>query len=167
MEPFVDSYGAIRLFGYEAIRLLQVVAHGPWNVSLVDFQQHLLFSLCPYTTVPILATQNGVCVSVLKSVCVCVCFRRFQVVVANQRCHTLALTCSFSFTCPIFAAGYMSHLLLMPFRNSHQHEHTKQIARKHQNQEDARHTFIENCLTHSSPTSFRDQKSPGSDVEKS
>ena len=55
MESFVDGYEAIRLFGYEAIRLS--VAHGPWSVNLVDFQQHLLFSLRPHITVPILAFQ--------------------------------------------------------------------------------------------------------------
>ena len=33
---------AIRLFGYEAIKL--ILAHGPWSVNLADFQQHLLFS---------------------------------------------------------------------------------------------------------------------------
>ena len=58
MEPFVDGYEAIRLFGYEAIRLS--VAHGPWSVNLVDFQQHLLFSLGPHITVPILAFQTDI-----------------------------------------------------------------------------------------------------------
>ena len=53
----MDGYEAIRLFGYEAIRLS--VAHGPWSVNLVDFQQHLLFSLGPHITVPILAFQNS------------------------------------------------------------------------------------------------------------
>ena len=56
MEPSVDGYEAIRLFGNEAIRLS--VAHGPWNVNLVDFQQHLLFSLGLHITVPISAFHN-------------------------------------------------------------------------------------------------------------
>ena len=54
--PSVDGYEAIRLFGYEAIRLS--VAHGPWSVNLVDFQQHLLFSLGPHITVPTLAFHS-------------------------------------------------------------------------------------------------------------
>ena len=45
-----------RLFGYEAIRL--AVGHGPWSVNLVDFQQHVLFSLGPHITVPILAFHS-------------------------------------------------------------------------------------------------------------
>ena len=31
----MDGYEAMKLFGYEAIKLL--VAHGPWSVNLVDF----------------------------------------------------------------------------------------------------------------------------------
>ena len=58
MEAFVECYEAIRLFGYEAIRLL--VAHGTWSVNLVDFQQHLLFSLGPHIKVSILAFQSYV-----------------------------------------------------------------------------------------------------------
>ena len=52
----MDGYEAIGVFGYEAIRLS--VAHGPCNVNLVDFQQHLFFSLRPHNTVPILAFQS-------------------------------------------------------------------------------------------------------------
>ena len=52
----MDGYEAIRLFVYEAIGLS--VARGPWSVNLVDFQQHLLFSLRPHITVPILAFQK-------------------------------------------------------------------------------------------------------------
>ena len=48
---------AMRLFGYDAVRLL--VAHRPWSVNLVDFQQHLVFSLRPHITVPILASQKA------------------------------------------------------------------------------------------------------------
>ena len=55
MEPFVDGYEVIRLFDYEATRLS--VVHGPWSVSLVDFQQHLFFSLRPHITDPFLAFQ--------------------------------------------------------------------------------------------------------------
>ena len=56
VEPFVDGYEAITLFGYEAGGLL--VAHGPWSVDFVDFQQHLLFSLRPRITVPTFAFQQ-------------------------------------------------------------------------------------------------------------
>ena len=42
---------SIRLLGCEAFRLL--IAHGPWSLNLVDFQQHLLCSLCPHITVPL------------------------------------------------------------------------------------------------------------------
>ena len=48
-----------RLLGCLAVALRLFVAHGPWNVNLFDFQQHLLFSLCPHITVPILASQMG------------------------------------------------------------------------------------------------------------
>ena len=47
---------AMKLFGYEAIRL---VARGPWSVNLVDFHQHLLFSFRPHITVSILAFQRS------------------------------------------------------------------------------------------------------------
>ena len=40
-----------------AIRLL--VAHEPWSVNFVAFQQHLLFSHSPHITVPILAFQRA------------------------------------------------------------------------------------------------------------
>ena len=53
MEPFEDGYEAIKLFGYDTMRVL--VPHGPWNVNLVDFQKHLLFSLRPHSTATILA----------------------------------------------------------------------------------------------------------------
>ena len=36
------------------------MAHGPWSVNLVNFQQHLLFSLDPDITVPILTFQINV-----------------------------------------------------------------------------------------------------------
>ena len=52
----MDGYEAIKLFGYEAIRLS--VAHGPGSVHLVDFQPHLFFSLRPEITVPIFDFQN-------------------------------------------------------------------------------------------------------------
>ena len=52
----MDGYETIKLFGCGAIKLL--VAHGPWSVSLVDFQPHVLFSLLPHITVPILAVQR-------------------------------------------------------------------------------------------------------------
>ena len=48
MEDCVDGYEAIRLFGYEAIKLL---VDGQWGVNLVDFQQHLMFSLRPHITI--------------------------------------------------------------------------------------------------------------------
>ena len=53
----MNGHDAIKLFGYDAIKLR--VAHGPWNVNLVDFQQYLLlqFSLRPQITVPMKAFQ--------------------------------------------------------------------------------------------------------------
>ena len=49
----MDGYEAIKLFGYDAIKLS--VAHGPWTMSLVDFRKYFLFSPRPHITAFILA----------------------------------------------------------------------------------------------------------------
>ena len=59
-EPWNPLWMAMRLLSYlamyEAIKVL--VAHGPRSVSLVDFQQHLLISLRPHITVPIMVFKD-------------------------------------------------------------------------------------------------------------
>ena len=47
---------AMKLFGYEVIRLL--VAHGPWSVNFVDSQQYLFFSFRPHIMVHVLAFDS-------------------------------------------------------------------------------------------------------------
>ena len=48
---------AVRLLGYEAIRLLGYLWLIGQSVNLIDFQHHLLFSLRHHIAVPILAFQ--------------------------------------------------------------------------------------------------------------
>ena len=45
---------------------LAIVAHGPWRVNLVDFQQDLLFSHGPHIIVPILAFQTTTRINIVR-----------------------------------------------------------------------------------------------------
>ena len=66
----MDGYEDIQLFGDEAFKLL--VAHGPWSVHLVGFQQHLLHSNRPhigfldqYAEIPIRTSNIGEATSLI------------------------------------------------------------------------------------------------------
>ena len=55
-EGRLPLWTAVKLLGNYTIKLS--VANGPWDVNLVDFEQHLLLNLRPHITVPILAFQT-------------------------------------------------------------------------------------------------------------